>query len=116
VDVRRQLRQARQRVALARLRLHGGVRHCGTLFLRVSTGPDISGPLPYGADLTSTGLTSTGLTSAEHNLVATAGTRDWISRELTVAVPGDGDAVVFGIFLEGRGEIEFRHAELVRSR
>jgi RNA polymerase sigma-70 factor (ECF subfamily) len=81
------------------------------LFLRVSTGPDISGPLPYGADLTSTGLTST-----EHNLVATAGTRDWISRELTAAVPGDADAVVFGIFLEGRGQIEFRHAELVRPR
>jgi RNA polymerase sigma-70 factor (ECF subfamily) len=76
------------------------------LFLRVSTGPDISGPLSYGAILS----------SAEHNLVATAGDRDWISHELTAPVPGDADAVVFGIFCEGRGRIELRHAELIRTR
>jgi hypothetical protein len=73
------------------------------LFLRVNIGPDIGGPLSYGAALTST----------DHNAVALAGDRAWTSHELTARVPEDSDAVVFGVFLAGRGRIELRHLELI---
>ncbi len=87
----------------ATVTFRGDVRTAGApgragLFLRVSTGPDVSGPLPYGA------LPA----RAEHDLAAP----DWTSHELTALVPGDADAIVFGVFLEGRGRIELRHAEL----
>jgi RNA polymerase sigma-70 factor (ECF subfamily) len=89
---------------------HGELRTEGTagragLFLRVSTDPDISGPLTYGAALTDT----------EHNKIAAAKDGDWTRHELTARVPEDGDAVIFGVFLEGRGQIELRHAELIRA-
>jgi RNA polymerase sigma-70 factor (ECF subfamily) len=75
------------------------------LFLRVNLGPDIRGPLSYGAAMTST----------DHNAVALAGDLDWTSHELTVQVPEDSDTVVFGVFLAGRGRIELRHLELIRG-
>ena len=74
------------------------------LFLRVNAGPDVRGPLTYGAALTST----------DRNIVATAGERAWTHHEVTARVPDGADALVFGVFLEGRGRIELRHAELVR--
>ena len=75
------------------------------LFLRVNTGPDIHGPLTYGA----------ALTGSERNLVAVAEDRDWTRHELVARVPGDSDTVVFGIFLAGPGRIELRHPELIRG-
>jgi len=71
----------------------------------ITAGPDIRGPLTYGA----------ALTGSEHNLVAVAEDRDWTRHELVARVPADSDTVVFGIFLAGPGRIELRHPELIRG-
>ena len=85
----------------AELRTTGSPGRAG-LFLRVSTGPDVGAPLSYGAALTDTEITA-------------AQASDWTSQELTARVSADDDALVFGVFLEGPGQIELRHPELVRA-
>ena len=91
----------------AAVTFRGEFRTEGTagLFLRVSTGPDVGGPLSYGAAFTDT----------DHNKITAARNGDWTSHELTARVPEDGDALVFGVFLEGRGRIALRHPELIRA-
>jgi len=48
---------------------------------------------------------------ANHFAVAT-GTRDWARHEVTAQVPADAISIIFGVFLNGRGQIELRNPEL----
>ena len=78
------------------------------LFLRVNTDPrrDIRGPLTEAA----------ALADPDNTIVAVSAGRDWTRHEVTTRVPADCDIVAFGLFMAGRGRIEFRRAELVRGR
>jgi RNA polymerase sigma-70 factor (ECF subfamily) len=80
-----------------------GGRRAG-LFLRVSRGQDIRGPLTEDAVLA----------DPSNHVVNTTGGRDWTRHEVTARVPDDCTAVVFGVFLAGQGRIELRDAELTR--
>ena len=42
--------------------------------------------------------------------------RGWTRHEVSARVPGDTDALVFGIFLAGPGQIDLRNAELAIER
>ena len=44
------------------------------------------------------------------------GSGDWTWHEVTMPVPGDADAIRFGISLTGRGRVELRNAELSSAR
>jgi RNA polymerase sigma-70 factor (ECF subfamily) len=48
----------------------------------------------------------------ENHFAPVTGTRDWIRHEVTVQVPADAISIIFGVFLNGRGQIEFRDPEL----
>jgi RNA polymerase sigma-70 factor (ECF subfamily) len=72
------------------------------LFLRVMGGRDIQGPMTGKAMLADPG----------NHIVTIAGGPDWAVHEVTAAVPGDCDTVMFGVFLAGPGQIELRDAEL----
>jgi RNA polymerase sigma-70 factor (ECF subfamily) len=75
------------------------------MFLRVNEGQPIRGP-----------LTDQAVFADPDNIIVTvpAGS-DWAAHEVSALVPGDSDAIVFGIFLAGPGRIEIRNAELARS-
>jgi RNA polymerase sigma factor (sigma-70 family) len=74
------------------------------LFLRVRTPLDVRGPLTEDAVL-----------ADPLNHIAMADNRDWASREVTARIPDDTDSILFGVFLAGRGRVELRDAELIRS-
>jgi RNA polymerase sigma-70 factor (ECF subfamily) len=40
------------------------------------------------------------------------GTRDWARHEVTAQIPPDASLIIFGVFLDGRGQIELRNPEL----
>jgi RNA polymerase sigma-70 factor (ECF subfamily) len=40
------------------------------------------------------------------------GTRDWARHEVTAQIPPDASLIIFGVFLNGRGQIELRNPEL----
>jgi hypothetical protein len=40
------------------------------------------------------------------------GSSDWVPHEVTVQVPADASLVIFGVFLNGRGQIELRNPQL----
>ena len=48
---------------------------------------------------------------ANHFAVAT-GTRDWARHEVTAQIPPDASLIIFGVFLNGRGQIELRNPQL----
>jgi RNA polymerase sigma-70 factor (ECF subfamily) len=48
----------------------------------------------------------------ENHFAPATGTRDWIRHEVTVQVPADAISIIFGIFLNGRGQIELRNPKL----
>ncbi len=75
------------------------------LFLRVNEGRDVRGPLTEGAVFD----------DPDNNIITFAGGGGWTRHEVTARVPSDSDAVVFGMFLAGRGRIELRNAELIRD-
>jgi len=49
---------------------------------------------------------------ANHFAPAVTGTRDWARHEVTVPIPPDAASVIFGVFLNGRGQVELRNATL----
>jgi len=48
---------------------------------------------------------------ANHFAFAT-GTGAWTRYEVTAQIPADADRLMFGVFLNGSGQVEFRHPEL----
>jgi hypothetical protein len=48
---------------------------------------------------------------ANHFAFAT-GTGDWTRHEVTAQIPPDANYIFFGVFLNGRGQIELRNPEL----
>jgi len=50
----------------------------------------------------------------DNTLVTISGDRGWTSRQVTARVGENSSAVVFGVFLAGRGRIEMRNVELTR--
>ena len=40
------------------------------------------------------------------------GTRDWAGHQVTAQIPPDASLIIFGVFLNGRGQIELRNPEL----
>ncbi|MGH3287780.1 MAG: hypothetical protein ACRDPD_24295, partial [Streptosporangiaceae bacterium] len=40
------------------------------------------------------------------------GTRDWTRHEVTAQVPADAISIIFGVFLNGPGQIELRNPQL----
>jgi hypothetical protein len=41
-----------------------------------------------------------------------AGTGEWTQHEVTAQIPADASLIRFGVFLNGRGQVELRHPEL----
>jgi RNA polymerase sigma-70 factor, ECF subfamily len=76
------------------------------LFLRVRERPAqaVRGPLTEQAAL-----------ADPDNIITTVpDAREWTRHEVAALIPGDGDFIVFGMFLIGRGRIELRDPELIR--
>jgi erythromycin esterase len=48
----------------------------------------------------------------DNHFVPVTGTRDWTRHEVTAQVPPDAINIIFGVFLNGRGQIELRNPEL----
>jgi RNA polymerase sigma factor (sigma-70 family) len=48
----------------------------------------------------------------ENHFAPGTGTRDWTRHEVTAQVPADAISITLGVFLNGRGQIEFRHPKL----
>ena len=48
----------------------------------------------------------------ENYFAFVTGTGDWARHEITAQVPPDASLVVFGVFLNGRGQIELRNPQL----
>ena len=48
----------------------------------------------------------------ENHFAPVTGTRDWTRHEVTAQVPADAISIIFGVFLNGRGQIEFRNPQL----
>ena len=74
------------------------------LFLRANEGHAIRGAI----------TTDDLLADPDNNVTPVPATEDWTWHEVTVRVPEDTDAFVFGVFLAAAGRIELRHAELTR--
>jgi RNA polymerase sigma factor (sigma-70 family) len=72
------------------------------LFLRVSEGHSIRGPLTEQATLG----------DPDNNVTPVANDPGWVPQQIAARVPASADAVVFGIFLAGAGRIEVRNPEL----
>ncbi len=72
------------------------------LFLRVSEGHAIRGPLTEQATLA----------DPANNVTPVANDSRWVSHQVSARVPADVDAVVFGVFLAGAGRIDVRNPEL----
>jgi bifunctional DNase/RNase len=75
------------------------------LFLRVNEGHSITGPITERSVFA----------DADNNITPIPDAGDWTRHEITARVPGDSDAVVFGIFLAAGGRIELRHPGLTRG-
>ncbi|MGC1289390.1 MAG: hypothetical protein WA895_41255, partial [Streptosporangiaceae bacterium] len=48
----------------------------------------------------------------ENHFAFVAGTGDWARHEITAQVPPDASLIIFGVFLNGRGQIELRSPQL----
>jgi RNA polymerase sigma-70 factor, ECF subfamily len=48
----------------------------------------------------------------ENHFALVTGTRDWTRHEVTAQVPADAISIIFGVFLNGRGQIELRNPQL----
>jgi RNA polymerase sigma factor (sigma-70 family) len=48
----------------------------------------------------------------ENDFAPVTGTRDWTRQEVTAQVPADAISIIFGVFLNGRGQIELRNPQL----
>ena len=48
----------------------------------------------------------------ENHFALVSGTRDWARHEVTAQVPADAISIIFGVFLNGRGQIELRNPQL----
>jgi len=48
----------------------------------------------------------------ENHFASVTGTRDWTRHEVTAQVPADAISIIFGVFLNGRGQIELRNPHL----
>jgi hypothetical protein len=48
----------------------------------------------------------------ENHFAPGAGTRDWTRHEVTAQVPAGATSIIFGVFLNGRGQIELRNPQL----
>ena len=47
-----------------------------------------------------------------NHIASATGTGAWTQYEVTAQIPPDANLVRFGVFLNGGGQVEFRHAEL----
>jgi hypothetical protein len=74
------------------------------LFLRVSEGHSITGPLTEQSVFG----------DPDNNITPIPDAAGWTRHEVTARVPSDSDAIVLGIFLAAAGQIELRNPELVR--
>ena len=74
------------------------------LFLRVNEGHSITGPMTEQSVFA----------DPDNNITPIPDAGDWTRHEITARVPGDGDAIVLGIFLAAGGRIELRNPELIR--
>jgi hypothetical protein len=48
----------------------------------------------------------------ENHFAPATGTRDWTRHEVTAQVPDDAISIIFGVFLNGRGQVELRSPQL----
>ena len=48
----------------------------------------------------------------ENHFAPVTGTRDWTRHEVTAQIPSDAISIIFGVFLNGRGQIELRNPQL----
>ena len=48
----------------------------------------------------------------ENHFAPVTGTRDWTRHEVTAQVPAGAISIIFGVFLNGRGQIELRNPQL----
>jgi RNA polymerase sigma-70 factor (ECF subfamily) len=48
----------------------------------------------------------------ENHFAPVTATRDWTRHEVTAQVPADAISIIFGVFLNGRGQIELRNPQL----
>ncbi|HEV2258498.1 MAG TPA: hypothetical protein VGS06_35705 [Streptosporangiaceae bacterium] len=48
----------------------------------------------------------------ENHFAFVAGTGDWTGHEVTAQIPPDATLIIFGVFLNGRGQIELRNLQL----
>ena len=81
-----------------------GVEHLAGLVLRVNSEGQPTPPRPAGQDPRD---------DPANHLAFVAGTLDWTRHEVTAQVPPDASLIIFGIFLNGRGQIELRNPQLV---
>jgi Domain of unknown function (DUF151) len=47
-----------------------------------------------------------------NHLASVAGTRGWTRHEVTAQIPPDASLIIFGVFLNGRGQLELRDPQL----
>ena len=50
-----------------------------------------------------------------NHIAFAAGTSAWTQYEVTAQIPADASLMRFGVFLNGGGQLEFRHPELAPS-
>ena len=48
----------------------------------------------------------------ENHFAPVTGTRDWTRHEVTAEIPADAISIIFGVFLNGHGQIELRNPQL----
>jgi hypothetical protein len=48
----------------------------------------------------------------ENHFAFVAGTGDWAGHEVTAQIPPDANNIIFGVFLNGRGQVELRNSQL----
>jgi RNA polymerase sigma factor (sigma-70 family) len=81
-----------------------GVEHLAGLVLRVNTEGQPTPPRPAGQDPRD---------DPANHFAFVAGTLDWARHEVTAQVPPGADLIIFGIFLNGCGQIELRNPQLI---
>ena len=70
-----------------------------------------SRPAP-GADLTGTLLSRPTREDPASHIASATGAGAWTRYEVTAQVPADASLIRFGVFLNGGGQLEFRHPGL----
>jgi hypothetical protein len=80
-----------------------GVEDLAALALRVHSEGRPTPQQPAGRDPR--------LDPANHFAFVT-GTRDWTRHEVTAQVPPDANLIIFGVYLNGPGQIELRNPQL----